>query len=127
MNKLWVAIMLSYAVSISAAEKESLTLKWREEQTPEKADFSLKWREEQGNDKADFPPKWQDKRSTEKENATREWRAQQLSPLHKSCPQGSCISGRVHRSNRMSFIDPNYSAFNSDGGEVKAFSPSSGH
>lgn len=59
MNKLWVAIMLSYTVSISAAEKES---------------FTLKWREEQGNDKADFLPKWQEKRSTEKENATREWR-----------------------------------------------------
>lgn len=108
MNKLWVALFLyASGVNLSAAKQADLQLKWREEPTNERADFTLKWREEQTKETVQ-------KKKPDQPDPLHENRARQPNPL-----------GRIHRSDRQRFIDPNFSEFNSDGGYRSGFGPRS--
>ncbi|WP_299997199.1 hypothetical protein [uncultured Cedecea sp.] len=83
MNKLGIALLLSFSASLSATGKADFTLRWQEEPTSV-IDPITRWQIEQKKLSRQSPSR-----------------------------QGN-LFGRINKAHRQRFVDPNFSAFNSD-------------
>jgi len=107
MSKFWVIILLSCSASMAVAGTTDLKLQWQEDQ--------YRWREEQKIGGEGYAKKWQVGES-EVTTTIRKKENELPYSAHEKKPWRSEPFGRAHRSDRMRFVDPTFSEFNSDNG-----------